>query len=283
MTSKHWSSLAFFGASTLLAQAAYATDFYVTDTADSYTQSDGVCSLREAVDTANYNDCWDDCGCGTPEHHHDTSPSDIVRLSAGVTYTLENRLDVWDSVTIIGDEGQRPIIRAADNGLGFAGIVGLSDAWEIQLISFNLTNFRAPALVASNDSWVIATLLTVRDNFLSIGSGQNASILAQSGSYLQLNSLTAIFNQGNIKGGGLLVGTSATVDLNGGFIALNSASQYGGGAHVQGTLNCSNSLITDNTAGIAGGGVYVTSTGNASLDSCTVLSNSAPQDPDIHQ
>ena len=95
MKSYHWCGLAGFLMASGAVHSAHATDFFVTDTSDSYTQGDGVCSLREAVDTANWNDCWEDCGCGEwggePDH---------VWLPQGTTCTLNSSLFIWDAMVL---------------------------------------------------------------------------------------------------------------------------------------------------------------------------------------
>src|SRR5687768_14363993 len=105
MEKRNWCGLGGFLLTMGTSHAASATDFFVTDTADTYVQWDGVCSLREAIDTANYNDCWGDCGCG------DASNMDTVSLSYGATYTLDDTLYIGDPVVLWGNHA---IIRGAD-------------------------------------------------------------------------------------------------------------------------------------------------------------------------
>ncbi len=277
MTTKLAGSMTVFGACFALAHQARAAVFYATDLADSYVWGDGVCSLREAVDTANYNDCWADCGCGDPQDHVNR---DIVYL-ADASYELDDWLPIWDSVEIVGAGS---VIYAGDVG-DFRGLHVYSDAYDVVLRDFWLTNFSRNALVADSGSVVLTYGLVVYDNMFSIGSGQNASVLAQPYSYVLLDNFVSAYNTEAIKGGGLFVGTDATVELNNSFVVGNRASQYGGGAHVQGTLWCTNSSIVENTAeDYAGGGVYVyTPTGHLYQSNCDVSDNTAPTDPNIHQ
>jgi len=272
------SSMAFCIACAGFAAQAHAAEFYATDLADSYVWGDGVCSLREAVDTANYNDCWADCGCGDPQDH---VSRDVVYLAPDVTYQLDNLLEVWDSVEIVG--GGSTMVRAGENGY-FPGILVYSDAYDVVLSDFWLTNFRRAALIADTGSVVLTYGLGMYQNPFAVGAGQNAGVQAQPYSYTLLDGFVSADNHSAIKGAGIYINANATVELRNGFIVGNDVSQYGGGVHVEGTLFCTDSLITENRAGYAGGGIHVyTPTGHLYTSNCDVSNNTAPTNPNIHQ
>ncbi len=94
---------------------------------------------------------------------------------------------------------------------------------------------------------------------------------------------------GKESGGGIRVGRSGTLNLQGGTIAGNKAQAnplwtivyghkvdgYGGGIYVEGTLNMSGGAVTDNATNSSGGGIYVDEGGTLNLEGGTVTANSA--------
>jgi CSLREA domain-containing protein len=248
-------------------RSAHATDFLVTDTADTYVQGDGVCSLREAVDTANYNDCWTDCGCG------DAGDVDTVSLSSGVTYTLNSRLDIWDAVVLWGNHG---IIRAASSGYFNGILVQQTSYTEFQNVI--LENFKYSALVIDTDAAAWMWGLEVRNNSFAVGGGQNAGITLLSNAYLYLYGANIHDNIGSIKGGGFCMNSSSWLDLEASYVRYNTVSQYGGGVHNQGHFHCyGGTFISGNSAVYGGGGVYNTTAGvfDGPSNSCFVLGNTS--------
>jgi CSLREA domain-containing protein len=99
---------------------AFASDITV-DTTDDELNSDGDCSLREAVEAANTNAAVDACVAGS------SSVADNVLLPAG-TYSLtgsatdednnaEGDLDVLGSVNLVGDSAKTvKIVQGATGG-----------------------------------------------------------------------------------------------------------------------------------------------------------------------
>jgi CSLREA domain-containing protein len=245
--------------------SAHATSFTVTDTSDSYTQGDGVCSLREAVDTANWNDCWDDCGCGGTG----AGEIDYVILASGTTYTLNGVLDIWDPLVLSGNHA---VIRGSGadvfNGLRLF-------AWHY-LTDVALENFRVASLVVETGAQVSATGLEVRNNELTPAAGQTSSILVRAGAYLYLNAAYIHHNTRSIKGGGIFIETDGAVVLYASLIESNQVSQYGGGVHNQGHFHCyGDSYIRGNSAGYGGGGVSNVAGAVFDNESCHIIDNTS--------
>jgi CSLREA domain-containing protein len=274
---------AMFFSCMLLARAGHASTFTVTTEEDTYEQGDGVCSLREAVDTARFNDCWEDCGCGSPDDPSNSIPSDIVELGPGKTYTVGSQLDISDSLLIIARGEDPATIRAADSEAEFLGFVAHDCVGGSVLHSIRLANFRQTALSVGPGCDLTAFNVTLDGN-RGIFITQTGSILARSGSIVRLVKVVATNNTAN-KGGGILVDNGATVVLSQSTIFRNTAQQYGGGVYVMGTLACYNSVISHNTADHEGGGlsIAVTLGGRISaFENCFVQSNNAALHPDIH-
>ena len=78
-------------------------------------------------------------------------------------------------------------------------------------------------------------------------------------------------------GGGIYVHGGATLNLAGGTITGNRASEGGGGIYVSGngTLNMTGGTIEDNATNDNGGGIYVTDNGTLRLSGGTITGNTA--------
>jgi len=267
MNKYNWCGLAGFLVAIGAGHSAHATDFLVTDNSDSYIQGDGVCSLREAVDTANYNDCWQDCGCGQSDQ------VDTVSMHPDNTYTLNSALYVWDPVVLWGNQG---VVRGAAGSSDFPGIIVQTNYVEIE--NLVLENFHRSALVIDQNAVAYADGLEVPNNSFHIGNGQNAGISLQSGAYLYLMGAYIHDNTDNIKGGGIFLNQNSWVDLEWSTIQNNQVTQYGGGVHNQGHFHCyGGSIIYGNHAVYGGGGVYNTTPGvfDGPSNECFVTGNTS--------
>ncbi len=90
----------------LLSLPAFSNTITVTGFTDALSNSDGVCTIREAVLNANFsNGALTDCAAG--------AGPDVINLPAGtITFSIAGMqedagllsdLDVWDSVTVNGN------------------------------------------------------------------------------------------------------------------------------------------------------------------------------------
>ena len=77
-------------------------------------------------------------------------------------------------------------------------------------------------------------------------------------------------------GGGIFMGNSSTLNLNGCTVSNNTASGNGGGVYMNnsGTLFLTNSTVRANTA-INGGGIYINDSGTLNINASTVNGNTA--------
>lgn len=121
----------------------------------------------------------------------------------------------------------------------------------------NINNFQSQGItIKGNDSFRIFTLLdsaVVIINNLTISNG---------------------FSDGEV-GGGIFMGDSSTLTLNGSTISDNIASGYGGGIYMSNssTLFLANTTITRNT-GSNGGGIFINNSGTLHINTSTINSNS---------
>lgn len=90
-----------------------------------------------------------------------------------------------------------------------------------------------------------------------------------------INNLTISngFSDGGV-GGGIFMGNSSTLNLNGSTVSDNTASGSGGGIYMSnsGTLFLTNSTITRNIAS-NGGGIYINESGTLNINTSTVSAN----------
>ena len=92
-----------------------------------------------------------------------------------------------------------------------------------------------------------------------------------------INNLTiSAGSSGAGLGGGILMGNSATLTLNGSTVSNNASSADGGGIYMlnSGTLFLINSTVSGNTA-VNGGGIYIFDSGTLNLTTSTVNGNTA--------
>lgn len=232
------------GTTAVLIPNAHAETINV-NTVDDELNSDGDCSLREAVVAANTNTAVDGCTAG--------DGSDIISVPPG-TYMLSlagagedaaqtGDLDLTADVTITGAGMFNTII---DGG-------GLDRIFDVQ-----------------NDATVNITGITAQNGAATQGAGLNIGF----GSSLTLNQSRATDNAATNLGGGIFVSGSLTLSES--RVDGNDSSSGGGGVLNFGTVTIRSSDISGNSTGGQGGGIY--NSGNLVLVNSTLSSNSADSD-----
>jgi CSLREA domain-containing protein len=242
-------------------QPVRAADITVTTTTDEHN-TDGDCSLREAIIAANTDAPVDACPAG--------SGSDTVYLPAG-TYTLtvagtnENDaltgdLDVRSHLTLLGAGKLNTII----DGNGLDTVI---DAQGIGTTTLSGVTIRGgtPYGVRAQGHPVTLTNARVRDN---------AGIGIVSYISLTLIDSRVYDNITTTSGGGIYnYGTATLINST---VSGNTSGEYGGGIYSQGTLTLVNSTISGNTAESHGGGIMAS--GPTYLYNVTITGNSADSD-----
>jgi CSLREA domain-containing protein len=261
------------GAALFIPQPTYAAGIAVTTTTDELN-SDGDCSLREAIQAANTDTAVDACPAG--------SGADTITLPAG-TYTLTlagagedanatGDLDITGDVTITGAGAGTTIIdgNATDRVLQ---IIGTSK------MHINNITLRNGNLGTSNIGGGIYT-----DGPLTLaGSAIRANTAARGGGIYSTNVLTITAssltnNQAPYTGSGTGVGGGlehhgATLALINSTISNNIGGHNSGGFRSAGTATITNTTITNNTGPNFGGGLYVEAGGNMTLANSIIASN----------
>ncbi len=239
--------------------------------------SDGLCSLREAIENAN--DTTDgqphlDCGAGNPEG------TDTLELASSSTYTLTdgpfsadgaNGLpSITSEIIINGNDAtiQRdPSFACPDPSNPEFRIFHVAGSGDLTLNDVTVSNGCAGTESDGGGIYNAGTLniggSTLSGNTANFGGGINSTgTLSISDSVLSNN--TAVNGGGGINSTGALVITNCT-------LSNNTTSYYGGGGIRKdgGTLNINDSGLSNNSA-TYGGAIYNKS-GTAAVD----ISNSA--------
>ncbi len=252
-------------------QVAHAATITVNTTADELN-TDGDCSLREAIYAANIDSAVDACTAG--------SGADTIVVPAG-TYTLtippdgtpndgwDGDLDVFGDLTIDGVGADTTVIEACDSGGG--PCTGIDRVFHMDPFSLGI-NVEMSGLTIRNGTaeggggiysnyTLTLTNSTVSGNSAYYGGGI-------AGNYATLTNSTVSDNSATYGGGIYSYGTLTLTDST---VSGNS----GGGIYSgHGTLTVSNSTVSGNTATTNGGGI-ASEWGTLTLTSSTVSGNSA--------
>jgi CSLREA domain-containing protein len=295
-------------------RAVYAATI-VVNTTDDELNSDGDCSLREAIQAANTDTAVDGCSAG--------SGADTIILPIGL-HTLAvpgadeegnatGDLDVTDDLTINGGGTTTTVIQAGTSSIN--GIDRVLDVYSGVTVEVNhlwIRHGRTPTIAGEEDGGGIRTdttsmlilnnsyvgsntadwrgggiysrgTLTLDDSIVgfntadSIGSGGG---IYNVGGTLTLTNSTVANNHALYSGGGVY-NYSGTLTLNDSTVANNAAeTTHGGGIYnYSGTLTLNNTTVSTNTAGVHGGGIL--NGGTLTLNSATVADNTADSDHDV--
>lgn len=245
-----------FGVATLFAYTAYpveAAAISVNSTADTVA-TDGVCTLREAIDNANSDSdtTGGDCDAG--------AGSDVISLPAG-TYTLSiagtgedsnttGDLDITDDLTISGVSPAMTIIEAgttkSDIGSPGNGVDRVFDVHgsDVTFASVSIRYGNSPS-----------SGLT----FFNLG-GEIAARAAGPASDITLDNVNLVDNfSGNSNGGGISIskpflgGVPLLTITGNSWINGNVAALGGGGIHCANcTLDVTGGTISGNHAEVTG-------------------------------
>ena len=264
---------------------AGAKNFYVTSYMDSFAV-DGVCSLREALNSANGANLVDEaCGLGDPG-------KDVINLEPG-TYSLLTDfngldefwgdLDVKSEVVFNARLGNVTIRQEQDiNGQVYGRVLDVlvQGIATLKNITIEGGEETLGGGGIANWGWLHLENVTVTGNTSAYGGGgietHPGSITIIDDSTISGNSSTRTDNQGG--GGGIRV-TGGQVYLNGITVSGNESRWNGGGimAMTGSLVDLVNSTISGNGAYVHGGGIF-NDGANVGLSNVTVTANTANSD-----
>lgn len=301
------------GALLWAAQPAGAATIAVTTAADELN-SDGDCSLREAIRAANNDTAVDACPAG--------DGADTITLPAGDYWfdpalgapgedlAATGDLDIRESLTINGAGRVTTVINA--DGLDrvfhiFAGHVALNNVLimgghapagehgggiyaqggNLTLVNSQVSDNRA--LDAANqhgggiyfggDDATLTIVVTYIDNNMASGAG--GGLYVENSTTLTLRD-SSVYGNTAAAGGGIHSQAAATITdstLSGNVTTSNPSG--GAGMSSSGPLTMVNSTISGNAALGSGGGLVVGSGSAAGLYNVTIADNTANADGDV--
>ena len=245
----------------------------------------GLCSLREAIDNANFDFAlYDDCAAG--------SGADIVSLPANGSFAITNSYTYFFGntglpvvISTITIEGNGSTIDR-DSGTNFRLLVvnGAPGAnGNLTLNDLTLTDGALPSDTGGGAVLNNLATLTINDSTLSGHSGTNSQgggAIHANGGTTTINNSTLHSNQaGNSGGGGgIYANNSATVNVTDSTIRNNTAANTSGGGirlNFTGTnvLNLTGSTVNNNSAN--GGGGIAHGSGSATITNSTISANTS--------
>lgn len=292
-----WFLLGVVAVTAVFISPVFATDITVTTT-DDEVNSDGDCSLREAVIAANGDTAVDACPAGNGADTIILPAGEFIFSLAGTSENaaLTGDLDILDDLTIIGAGANDTYIDA--NGLD--RVFELYSSSQVRLVRLTARGGNSGGVAGGNTRLTNGTTLTlefvrisdtavdtspaiyaINDSTLNIYTSRIENNLT-GGIYVQPDALLTVYNSsisGNIKadgdGGGIYsLGTAVLVNST---LSNNSADSMGGAIRNSGTLNLYSVTIAQNTVGISGasfiegGGIF--SSGTAVLRNSIVANN----------
>jgi VCBS repeat-containing protein len=212
----------------LLSLPAFSNTITVNGFTDALSNSDGVCTIREAVLNANFNNgAWTDCAAG--------SGHDVVNLPAGtITFSIAGTqedaglladLDVWDSVTVNGNAAGTTI-----------DVNGKERAFDFNPTTFPTPGTGAPITASLNDIYIT-------NGFVFGGDGGGMQV--QPNATVTATNITISNCETNNDGGGVM--NNGTLTMINCTVTGNVCPWLGGGVANNGFLTLKSCTITNNS------------------------------------
>ena len=253
---------------------AHAATIAVSTTADELN-SNGNCSLREAIHAANTNAVVDACIAGSGGTDTITLLAETYTLTIGGTGEESNvtgDLDILGDLTINGAGSASTVI----DGGGIDRVLHILSAVTATIDGVTITNGSTTSAGGGgilNDGTLTLTTSTVSGNTAANWAGgiRNDGSLVLSGSAVSGNTAS------NGQGGGILNADAGTqIILTDSTVSGNTASLGAGGIFNYGTVTLTNTTIGDNMAVNGdGGGIVNAIAGTLTLTDSTVSGNTA--------
>lgn len=258
---------------------AHANTTIIVTTTDDELNSDGDCSLREAIRAANLDMVTDACSAG--------SGTDTIILPVG-TYTLtiagsgedlgsKGDLDITSNLIIVGASAAGTIIDGNRSVL-LDRVVHINYGASAEIAGVTIRNGDAGnsgggGVYSTFNSSLVLTNSTVSGNRAQGGGG------VESYGVLTITNSTVSNNQADVGGGGGVRGFGLVTIINS-TISGNSTNYAGGGLYYHntaipsGSVAIFNSTITLNTASVEGGGILnVLNIGTISVRNSLIAGN----------
>ncbi|HEX6385972.1 MAG TPA: CSLREA domain-containing protein [Anaerolineae bacterium] len=261
-------------ATAVLTPTARANTIDVT-TSDDEVNSDGDCSLREAVIAANTDTAVDACTAGAGDDIISVPPGTYLLslTGAGEDAAQTGDLDLLANVTINGAGQGQTII----DGNGADRVFNVWNNVTVHISGVTIQNGSASlggGIAIGDDGQLFLNYSRVTGNTATSDSGGGIG----GGGFTIINSRID-GNHAASSGGGIFVNFEPVVISNS-EISGNSAGASGGGIASTGTLAVVNSTLSGNSADRDGGGLFAVENPNNALYNVTISDNTADADGD---
>lgn len=265
---------AFLGVTASPAQAVF---YQVPNYAADSFNTDGRCSLREALRAIKDRVVVDTCPAGDAFWNEIQITGDPARA---LQLTISDPIEIKSYVSIYANYG--PGFYQAIKG-GYAQFVvlpgGQLELSGLKITAFKVAPFNVKAGFIQGQGFVRGRLYfgggELSFNNPAGGLDQTAGIMNDGGD-VSLSNLSIHHNTGAIKGGAVY--NKGLLTMNNVSMYANEVSQYGGAIHSVGGTTVKTTLfnctISGNKAGIAGGGIY-NGEGTTDLSWTTITKNRA--------
>ena len=247
---------------------------FIVNSLSDVVASDGVITLREAIEAANTNTAVGDAPAGL-EDEKDIIQFDLAALQsqAGasnmLTITLDGKeLEITDDVSIIGPGPKLLAINANEksrcfkiHGTGAANLTGMTITGGKEVSGGGIYSTTS-GTVKLKDVNITGNKVTDPQGSIACGGA-----IYHYGRKIIIKESSISNNESTGNGGGIWIGntmvegaTLLKMEVINVLIENNKAGRYGGGAYSGGTLILTNSVLVGNKSK-NGGGVYVMSGG----------------------
>ncbi|HYN35394.1 MAG TPA: choice-of-anchor Q domain-containing protein [Actinomycetota bacterium] len=259
------------------AAPAAAESISVDEDEDEFN-SDGDCSLREALEAANTNAAIDDCPAGSSTETDDILlDADRYELSrtTGPANTFGS-LDASTDIRISGAGVNESIIDANGIDRAFFATGGMdADVFlnYFQITGGELTGGSGAGILNQADLQLNNMLITNNQVIGNTGSDYGGGISTVAGFRARIKESVFSFNASHLGAG--VDNAGGTTSVEDSLIWFNTAGEGGGGLYNGGTATLSNVTISDNLAGSSGGGIYNQVNSELTVKNATVFDNKA--------
>ncbi len=264
----------------LPARVARAATITVNTTTDELN-SDGDCSLREAIRAANTDAAVDGCAAGSGADTINLPAGNYVLTLAGAgeDAALTGDLDITEDLTIIG-------AGATNTGIDANGLDRVFEVWlfvnTVQISGVTIQGGNPGAGAQGGGIAALSGTLTLTNSRIRNNTGfSGGGISVEASAMLTLtNSRVEGNTADSLGGGGIYIPSTATALINNSVVSGNTAPNGGNGGGIlnSGTLTLVNSTFSGNSAAASGGGIH--STGTTSLFNVTIANNTADSNGD---
>ena len=243
-------------------RTVYASGVEITvTTLEDTSNTDGKCSLREAIEAANTNNPVDACSPGS------SSTFDIITFRESGVIELTSTLPIIKGQLRIDGSNQSVTIDGKDS----ARIMEVDQDANLEIINLIFVNGYAPG---PNSGGAIRNLgkLTVTNSTFSNNKARSGGAIGNAGN-LSITNSAFIENRAFVYGGSIVNGGELTIENS--TFARNRADYGGGIANVQrGKMNVNSSTLSENGAVLAGGGIFIADGSDSVIVNNTIIARS---------